>query len=187
LPGGGTSGIENAWLSYSGFTKYTGLLGFLIEGGVADVLYTLDEATSSNDILFMERPSANVIATSIAAGDFRSYGGLRGYNDWFWAGGFATDPMTGTTHSDTTSVTALVPAGCTTTVAGVTCNTVNVSTLGASEQYGSTARVTFQPLSGQNYSLHVGGDVEVLFSPTFPTGAPILEFRRRKLNLFKGR
>jgi hypothetical protein len=24
-------------------------------------------------------------------------------------------------------------------------------------------------------------------SPTFPTGAPILEFRRRKLNLFKGR
>jgi hypothetical protein len=25
------------------------------------------------------------------------------------------------------------------------------------------------------------------FSPTFPTGAPILEFCRRKLNLFKGR
>jgi hypothetical protein len=24
-------------------------------------------------------------------------------------------------------------------------------------------------------------------NPTFPTGAPILEFRRRKLNLFKGR
>jgi phosphate-selective porin OprO and OprP len=57
LPGGGTSGIENAWLSYSGFTKYTGLSGFLIEGGVADVQYTLDEATGSNDIMFLERGS----------------------------------------------------------------------------------------------------------------------------------
>jgi phosphate-selective porin OprO and OprP len=28
-----------------------------IEGGYMDTLYTLDEATSSNDILFMERAS----------------------------------------------------------------------------------------------------------------------------------
>jgi phosphate-selective porin OprO and OprP len=128
--------------------------------------------------MFMERASAQVIATSIAAGDFRSYGGLRGYNDWFWAGAFATGPLTGTTHSDTTSVTALVPAGCTTTVAGVTCNTVNVSTLGASEQYGSTARVTFQPLSGQNYSLHIGGDFEMLFSPPVGPAGTNLAGRR---------
>jgi phosphate-selective porin OprO and OprP len=178
LPGGGTSGIENAWLSYSGFTKYTGLSGFLIEGGVNDMGYTLDEATSSNDIMFLERASAQVIATSIAAGDFRTYGGLRGYNDWFWAGGFATGPLTGAIHSDTTSVTGLVPAGCTSTVAGVTCNTVNVSTLGASEQYGSTARVSFQPLTGQNYSLHIGGDFEMLFSPPVGPAGTNLAGRR---------
>jgi phosphate-selective porin OprO/OprP len=48
------------------------------------------------------------------------------------------------------------------------CNTipaVNVTTAGASEQYGSTARLAFQVLQGQNYSLHLGGDVEVLLSP----------------------
>jgi phosphate-selective porin OprO and OprP len=171
LPGGGTSGVQNAWLSYSGLSKWTGLKGFLVEGGVTDVMYTLDEATSSNDIMFMERASSQVIAANIAAGDFRSFGGLRGYNDWFWAGGFATGPTTGTTHSDTTSVTALVPtvpAGCTHPVAPTTCSaatTVNVTTAGASEQYGSTARLTFQPLTGQNYSVHIGGDVEVLFDP----------------------
>ena len=42
-----------------------------------DTLYTLDEATSSNDILFMERASAGVIAQNIAAGDFRSAVGAR--------------------------------------------------------------------------------------------------------------
>ena len=42
---------------------------------------------------------------------------------------------------------------------------VNVTTAGASEQYGSTARLTFQALQGQNYSLHLGADVEVLLSP----------------------
>src|ERR1700722_2479851 len=54
LPGGGTSGVEYAWLSYTGFSKYTGLTGFAIEGGITDMLYTLDNATNSNDIMFME-------------------------------------------------------------------------------------------------------------------------------------
>jgi phosphate-selective porin OprO/OprP len=171
LPGGGTSGVQNAWLSYSGFSKWTGLTGFVIEGGVTDVMYTLDEATSSNDIMFMERASSQVIANNIAAGDFRSFGGLRGYNDWFWAGGFATGPTTGSNHSGTTSVTGLtptVPAGCTNPPAGTTCSaatTVNVTTAGTTDGYGGVGRLTFQPLTGQNYSVHVGGDIEFLFQP----------------------
>ena len=36
-----------------------------------DLPYTLDEATSSNDIVFMERASSGIIAQNIAAGDFR--------------------------------------------------------------------------------------------------------------------
>ena len=59
-----------------------------------DLPYTLDEATSSNDILFMERASAGVVATNIAAGDFRSAFGSRWYNDTFWAGGYVTGPTT---------------------------------------------------------------------------------------------
>jgi phosphate-selective porin OprO and OprP len=171
LPGGGTSGIENAFLSYTGLTKYTGLSGLAIEGGYTDVPYTLDESTSSNDIMFMERASSQVIATSLAAGDFRSAGGIRGYNDWFWAAGYFTGPTSGAIHTDTTSVTALatVPAGCSGTIpAGLKCSaatTVNVTTAGASEQYGTTARVAFQPLQGPNYSLHLGADFEELISP----------------------
>ena len=43
-----------------------------------DLPYTLDEATSSNDLPFMERASPGVVATNIAAGDFRSFAGIRG-------------------------------------------------------------------------------------------------------------
>src|ERR1700704_2438946 len=93
LPGGALSGLENAYLSYTGFKPFGGNLA--IEGGVMDLPYTLDEATSSNDIMFMERASSGVIATNIAAGDFRSTVGSRWYNDRFWAGASATGPSTG--------------------------------------------------------------------------------------------
>ncbi len=88
LPGGAVSGIENAYLSYTGFKPLGGRLA--IEGGVMDLPYTLDEATSSNDVLFMERAASNVTATSIAAGDFRSAFGARWYTDRFWAGAYVT-------------------------------------------------------------------------------------------------
>ena len=91
------SGIENAYLSYTGFKP------FAIEGGYMDMLYTLDEATSSNDIMFMERASAGVIATNIAAGDGRSAFGVRGNDDRFWGGAYVTGPTSGTTHAFTPS------------------------------------------------------------------------------------
>jgi phosphate-selective porin OprO/OprP len=161
LPGGGISGLENAYLSYTGFKP------FAIEGGYMVVPYTLDQSTSSNDTMFLERASSQVIAANIAAGDFRSAGGIRGYNDWVWAGSYFTGPVSGTIHTATTTLTQLAPAVNPCKIAA-NCNTipaVNVTTAGASEQYGSTARLAFQVLQGQNYSLHLGGDVEVLLSP----------------------
>ena len=97
LPGGGLSGIEIASLGYSGFKPFGGNL--VIEGGYMDTLFTMDEATSSNDILFMERASPGVIAANIAAGDFRSAVGARWYTDTFWAGAYATGPTSGAIHS----------------------------------------------------------------------------------------
>src|SRR5262249_19390751 len=90
LPGGGLSGIQNAYLSYKGIKPFGGQLA--IEGGYITVPYTLDEATSSNDILFLERASSQVIAVNIAAGDPRSAFCARWYNDRFWAGAYATGP-----------------------------------------------------------------------------------------------
>ena len=83
LPGGAVSGIENAYLTYTGFKPFGGKLA--LEIGVMDVPYTMDEATSSNDMVFMERASSGIIAQNIAAGDFRSAIGARWYNDTFWA------------------------------------------------------------------------------------------------------
>jgi len=140
LPGGGVSGVENAYLSYTGIKPFGGKLA--IEGGIMDIPYTLDEATSSNDILFMERASAGVIATNIAAGDFRSTIGTRWWNDTFWAGAYVTGPTTGQIHS--ASSTAPVAQ---------------------SEQYGAVARVAGQVVSGPDYSFHLGADYQALIQP----------------------
>jgi phosphate-selective porin OprO/OprP len=140
LPGGAVSGIENAYLSYTGFKPFGGKLA--IEGGVMDLPYTLDEATSSNDIVFMERAAAGIAATNIAAGDFRSTFGARWYTDTFWAGAYVTGPATGAIHSAS-----------------------SINPPGTTEQYGAVARVAGQIVSGKDYSLHVGGDAQWLIQP----------------------
>jgi phosphate-selective porin OprO and OprP len=156
LPGGALSGVENASLSYTGFKPFGGTLA--IEGGIMDLPYTLDEATSSNDILFLERASAGVIATNIAAGDFRSAFGGRWYNDTFWAGAYVTGPTTGAIHSAS-----------------------SINPNGTTEQYGAVARVAGQVLSGKDYSLHLGGDAEFLIQPphNLVTGAQTLTLSDR--------
>jgi phosphate-selective porin OprO/OprP len=137
LPGGALSGIENAYLSYTGFHPFDGKLA--IEAGVMDLPYTLDEATSSNNIVFMERASSGLIAQNIAAGDFRSAVGARWYTDRLWAGAYATGPAAGAIHS----ASSLNPNGTT-------------------EQTGAIARVAGQVVSGNDYSIHLGGEAEWL-------------------------
>jgi phosphate-selective porin OprO/OprP len=137
LPGGMVAGIEQAYLSYTGFKPFGGKLA--IEGGVMDMLYTLDESTSSNDIVFMERASSGIIAQNIAAGDFRSGAGARWYDDRFWAGAYVTGPSTGAIHS----ASSLNPNGTT-------------------EQVGAFARAAGQVVSGNDYSFHLGGEGEWL-------------------------
>ncbi len=141
LPGGALSGIENAYLSYTGLKPFGGKLA--VEGGVMDLPYTLDEASSSNDLPFMERASSGITATNIAAGDFRSAFGARWYTDTFWAGAYGTGPATGAIHSAS-----------------------SINPPGTTEQYGVIARAAGQIVSGKDYSLHIGGDAEWLIQPS---------------------
>jgi phosphate-selective porin OprO/OprP len=152
LPGGAASGIQNAYLSYQG------IKGLAIEGGYMDALYTLDEATSSNDIMFMERASSQVIASNIAAGDNRSMFGARWYNEWLWVGAYVTGPTSGAIHSGSST-------------------TPN----GATEQYGGFARVAMQLVNEKDFTFHIGGDVQFLFKPPFNrvTGAQNLTLSDR--------
>src|SRR6202165_4879482 len=140
LPGGALSGVENAYLSYTGLKPFGGQLA--IEGGVMDLPYTLDEASSSNDLPFMERAASGIAATNIAAGDFRSAFGGRWYTDTFWAGAYVTGPTTGAIHSAS-----------------------SINPPGTTEQYGVIARAAGQIVSGKDYSLHLGGDAEWLIQP----------------------
>ena len=140
LPGGALSGVENAYLSYTGLKPFGGKLA--IEGGVMDLPYTLDEASSSNDIPFMERASAGIAATNIAAGDFRSTAGARWYTDTFWAGAYVTGPTMGAIHSAS-----------------------SINPPGTTEQLGAFTRVAGQIVSGKDYSLHIGGDAQWLIKP----------------------
>ena len=140
LPGGALSGIENAYLSYTGLKPFGGKLA--IEGGVMDLPFTLDEASSSNDLPFMERAAAGIAATNIATGDFRSAAGARWYTDTFWVGAYATGPTTGAIHSAS-----------------------SINPPGTTEQLGAFARVADQIISGKDYSLHIGGGAEWLIHP----------------------
>src|SRR6478736_8378725 len=137
LPGGALSGVENAYLSYTGLKPFGGNLA--IEGGIMDIPYVLDEATSSNDVMFMERASSGVMAVNLAAGDFRSTVGTRWYNDRFWAGAYATGPTTGAIHSAS-----------------------SINPNGTTEQFGAVARAAAQVISTNDYTLHLGGDAQWL-------------------------
>src|SRR5258708_27060522 len=102
------------------------------------VPYALDKATSSNDTLFLERASSQLIAVNIAAGNRRSAFGAPWDNDIFWAGAYATGPTTGAIHSASSA-----------------------DPNGSTEQLGATAPVARQGIRGNDYSLHLAAGGEI--------------------------
>jgi len=98
-PGGGgvtSGGIQTALITYNGFNKGPFPLAFDV--GYLDTPFTLDESTSSNDLMFAERASIQTVASNIFANDFRSAVGVRSNDDRYWAGVYATGPQSGATH-----------------------------------------------------------------------------------------
>jgi phosphate-selective porin OprO and OprP len=94
---GGTQGGKPTLLN--AYLTYKGIKGLYIDGGYIDVPYTLDEATSSNDVMFMERSSAQAIAKAIAAGNRRAAFGAHANGDGWWIGSYVTGPTSGFDHS----------------------------------------------------------------------------------------
>jgi phosphate-selective porin OprO/OprP len=87
--------------------------------GYLDVPFVLDEATSSNDIMFIERTEVSNAVTNLAANEPRSAFGARSNDDRYWAGVYLTGPQPGATHVGTNT-----------------------------QQLGGTARFTYQVLQG---------------------------------------
>ncbi|MEA2756896.1 MAG: phosphate-selective porin OprO and OprP [Aliidongia sp.] len=128
-------GIQTAQIAYSGLPNTA------IEFGYSDTFFSLDEATSSNDVMFLERATPSVVATGIAAGDFRSNAGVRNWSDRYWIGAYATGPGQGQAHNLT------------------------------AEQFGAYQRATYQIFQGADYSVHLGvGASELLKAPNTGPG-----------------
>jgi phosphate-selective porin OprO/OprP len=119
-------GIETAQLVYGG------LKGVALEVGYSNTYFTLDQATGSNDTLFLERATPSNIATNFNAGDARANAGIRLFGDRYWLGGYLTGPASGDSH----------------TLVG--------------ERFGAFERAAVQALKGPDYSLHLGVGVDEL-------------------------
>lgn len=134
LDGGGTTdgiaSLNKAYISYRGFQSFYNLA---FDGGYIDVPYTLDQSTSSNNTLFLERASPNTIATSVNAGDSRSAVGFRMNDKMWWVGGYLTGPSTGTAVNHAQS-----------------------------QPLGATGRAVFVPVNTDAFSFLIGGDVSYL-------------------------
>jgi phosphate-selective porin OprO/OprP len=107
-----------------------------LDFGYLDVPFTLDEAISSNDVMFVERAEVQNTVTNLAANEPRGAFGVRSNDDRYWAGVYLIGPQAGATHTGTNT-----------------------------QQIGGTARFTYQVLQGSNYSLHVGADSEYVSQP----------------------
>ncbi len=131
-------GIETAQIVYGGFR------GVAVELGYSNTFFTLDQSTSSNDLLFLERASPSNIATNFNTGDNRSNLGVRAFGDRYWIGGYLTGPVA---SSD--------------------------SHTNVGERLGAFERVAVQALKGRDYSLHLGVGVdELIDGPTSGPGTP---------------
>ena len=94
------AGIQTAQVGY------TGIKNMIFEIGYSDTFFTLDEATSSNDILFLERATPANVATNVNTGDFRSNVGGRYFDDRLWLGAYFTGPASLNAHNQGESIGA---------------------------------------------------------------------------------
>ncbi|MBU6462995.1 MAG: hypothetical protein KGK01_18530 [Bradyrhizobium sp.] len=155
------SGVENAFITYNGFYSHGQQFPVAFDFGIMDVPWTLEEATSSNDIMFMERSSAQVIATTFGGGDFRSAIGVRSNDDRYWLGAFLTGPDSGDLHT--------AGASCNTGTVAVTPGTPCVTSeqmTGNGPPLAFLARGAYQVIQQRDASFHVGFNYANLFNPS---------------------
>ena len=127
----GSVSLYEANINYSGFKPVTATIGYF------KPWYTLQDSTSSNDFLFMERPSIIEIARNVAAGDARASLGFRAATEDYFASAY----LTGGTWGDQSGG------------------------LSNDEQLGSVIRLAMRPFHGNDWNVHAGFSGSALFQP----------------------
>lgn len=82
--------------------SYTGMPNTIFEIGYGAQYFPLDDATSSNDIVFLERSSPVSVASSFNAGDPRFSAGARRWGPNWFAGAYLTASVPNVAHGLTT-------------------------------------------------------------------------------------
>lgn len=77
---------------------YTGIQGVNIQAGAWTLPHTLAYATSSSELIFIERPSITALATSIASGDTRIAAGAEFRGSRWYTSAFLTQGVASTLH-----------------------------------------------------------------------------------------
>src|SRR5260221_143898 len=88
-------GIEYAQINYRGFK------GTILDFGYSDTFFALDEATNTNDLMFMERATPVAVATQFNTDDYRSNVGVRFFSDRYWLSAYFTGPQQSQIHDQT--------------------------------------------------------------------------------------
>jgi phosphate-selective porin OprO/OprP len=155
------SGVENAFITYNGFYSHGQQFPVAFDFGIMDVPWTMEEATSSNDIMFMERSTAQVIATTFGGGDFRSAIDVRSNNDRYWLAAYLTGPNSGNLHTAGASCNT----GTSAVIAGTPCVT-SAQMTGVGPQLAFLARGAYQVIQQQDATFHIGFNYANLFAPS---------------------
>ena len=127
----GSVSLIDANINYGGFKPITATIGYF------KPWYGLQDSTSSNDFLFLERPSIVEIARNVAAGDARASLGLKASTEDYFASAY----LTGGNWSDQS-------AG-----------------LSNQEQLGGVVRLATRPFHGEDWNVHTGFSGSALFHP----------------------
>ena len=132
-----TGKIQEAWV------EYAGLAHTRLRVGAFAPLLGLEDAVSTNSMLFLERPAMAEISRTLAGGDRRT-GAQAAFGGDHWLAAAAV------------------------TSNGVSTLNTNASAFGSQnydEQLGYTARLAASPLHGEDYLVHIGANGSLVAKP----------------------
>jgi phosphate-selective porin OprO/OprP len=136
LDAGGGGGDSTAAINEARF-GYTGIRNTVIEIGYGSQYFTMEEATSSNDIIFLERSTPTTLASGVNSGDPRGAVGFRTWESNWWFGAYLT---AGTPNQPAGGAHGLTKRG-----------------------FGAYERATYQVIQSDLQSLHIGVGAAQLF------------------------
>jgi len=157
LDAGGGGGDSTASINEARI-GYTGIRNTVIEAGYGSQYFVMEEASSSNDILFIERSTPTTLASNFNAGDPRASVGFRTWAPNWWVGAYLTSSAPNVAH-------ALTKRG-----------------------FGAYQRATYQVVQNDLASVHVGvGAAQVFQVPnTGPNTASSFTMSDRPENRIDG-